>query len=110
MRIGPDPFVNLIERAQPVVRKDIITPVETDNKSKKLFGEILQIAMTGATEESRALSRKSREETAKLLIGDEENLVDNLIAGEKSTMQFELNLAIRNKVLDAYNEIIRLQV
>ena len=110
MRIGPDPYLHLVERAQPVQRKDNVNPVETENTNKTPFSEILQIVMTGATEDSRALSRASREETAKLLIGEVENLIDNMVAGEKSTIQFEMNLAIRNKVLDAYNEIIRLQV
>ena len=110
MRIGPDPFVNMIERAQPVRRNEEVTPVDSVNPKKTPFSEILQITMTGATEESRALSRASREETAKLILGEEENLVDNMIAGEKSSIQFEMNLAIRTKVLDAYNEIIRIQV
>jgi flagellar hook-basal body complex protein FliE len=110
MRIGPDPFIHLIERPQRVEFKSTVEPVVNENENKTPFSDILQITMSGATQESRALSRVSREETAKLMIGEEENLVDNMIAGEKSNLQFELNLTIRNKVLDAYNELIRIQV
>jgi flagellar hook-basal body complex protein FliE len=66
--------------------------------------------MTGRTDTSAELSAKSREGTAKLLIGEEDDLVRNLVDGQKSTLAFELNLNIRNKVIDAYNEIMRLQV
>jgi flagellar hook-basal body complex protein FliE len=108
MRIGPDPFVELISRTQPI---KLSTDEKTDeNSSKASFGEILKITMTGATDNSRALSAVSREENAKLLIGEEENLIDNLVAGQKSTLAFELNLAIRTKVIEAYNEVMRYQV
>jgi flagellar hook-basal body complex protein FliE len=33
-----------------------------------------------------------------------------LIAAEKASIAFELMIAIRDKVLDAYNEIMRMQV
>ena len=110
MRIGPDPFVHLIERTQPVQNKMNVQAVENERENKTPFSDILQIAMTGATDESRALSQASRAETAKLILGEEENLIDNMVAGEKSSIQFELNLKIRTKILDAYNEIMRTQV
>ena len=108
MRIGPDPFVDIASRAHAVQSRLVNTDSSKD--SSNTFKEILEIAMTGTTDTGRALSKQSRGETAKLLLGEEENLIDNMVAGEKSSIQFELNLAIRNKVLDAYNEIMRTQV
>ena len=110
MRIGADPFVDIASRAQ-AIQSRLINPIsENENNGQTPFSEILQITFTGATEASSGLSAASRVETAKLLVGEEDNLIDNMIAGEKSGIQFELNLAIRTKVLDAYQEIMRIQV
>ena len=110
MRIGPDPFIDAISRARLIQSRFDNNIGNTAGDSKSAFEEILQITMTGTNDTGRDLSRISRGETAKLLIGEEDNLVDNMVASERSSIQFELNLAIRNKVLDAYNEIMRTQV
>ena len=110
MRIGPDPFIDAISRARLIQSRFDNNIGNTDGENKSAFEELLQITMTGTNDTGRDLSRISRGETAKLLIGEEDNLVDNMVASERSSIQFELNLAIRNKVLDAYNEIMRTQV
>jgi len=33
-----------------------------------------------------------------------------MIASEKSSIMFELNLNVRNKVIDAYQEVMRTQI
>ena len=110
MRIGPDPFTESVSRAR-LIQSRFDNNIETENSDKKsAFEELFQITMTGTNDKGKELSAQSRGETAKLMVGMEENLVDNMVAGEKSSIQFELNLTIRNKVLDAYNEIMRTQV
>jgi flagellar hook-basal body complex protein FliE len=108
MRIGSDPFTDMASRVQNIQSR--VDNSVNENDSKTPFSEILQITMTGSSDTAKELSAKSREETTKVLIGEEDNLVDNMVAGQKSTLQFELNLAVRNKVLDAYNEIMKTQV
>ena len=107
MRIGPDPFAGALARTQALQTR--IAPANEENKPNT-FGELLRIAMTGSSETHQALSAASRLETAKVLTGQEDNLIDNMVAGEKSSIQFELNLTIRSKMIDAYNEIMRTQV
>ena len=55
-------------------------------------------------------SADSREEAAKLVTGTLDDLPKFAIAGEKSSIAFELNLTVRNKVIDAYSEILKTQV
>ncbi|MDR2572372.1 MAG: flagellar hook-basal body complex protein FliE [Oscillospiraceae bacterium] len=69
---------------------------------EKIFNDLWQ-----ATSE---LSAESREETAKLVIGQQDDLVKMQVAGEKSSIMFEYNLNVRAKVIDAYNEILKTQV
>jgi flagellar hook-basal body complex protein FliE len=45
-----------------------------------------------------------------LLTGDLDNMHDVIIAGEEADLSLRLTMAIRNKALDAYNEIIKMQV
>ena len=108
MRIGPDPFVGRLSGALNVAPK--INDQTGNNDGSGKFAEIFRITMTGTSENSQELSAVSRAETAKVLMGTEDNLIDNMVAGEKSSMQFELNLKVRSKILDAYNEIMRTQV
>lgn len=46
----------------------------------------------------------------KQMQGDEINLHDLVIAGEKAQLTLELTLQVRNKALEAYQEIMRMQV
>lgn len=39
-----------------------------------------------------------------------DNIHEVLIAGEKADVALQLTMQIRNKVLDAYNEIMRMQI
>ena len=61
-------------------------------------------------EASSDLSAASRAERAKLLTGTQDNMPGMMIASEKSSIMFELNLNVRNKVIDAYQEVMRTQI
>jgi flagellar hook-basal body complex protein FliE len=46
----------------------------------------------------------------KFAAGETDNIHEVLIAGEKASIALELTTAIRTKVMDAYQEIMRMQV
>jgi flagellar hook-basal body complex protein FliE len=48
--------------------------------------------------------------TANLALGEADNLHQIMISGEQTRLTFELMLAVRNKVLEAYQELMRMQV
>ena len=45
-----------------------------------------------------------------LVTGDVDNLHDVTIAAEKANISLQLTLGIRNKVVEAYKEIMRMQI
>jgi len=45
-----------------------------------------------------------------LMIGNADNTHQPMIAAEKADISLRLTVQIRNKVLDAYNEIMRMQI
>jgi len=69
---------------------------------KNIFEDVANAA-SEASAESRAMR-------AKILTGELDDFPAAMIASERSGILFELNLNMRNKVIDAYQEILRTQV
>ena len=53
---------------------------------------------------------KSGRAATELALGQTDNLHQVLIGGERTRLQFELAMSMRNRVLEAYQEIMRMQV
>ena len=51
-----------------------------------------------------------QESVSQLALGNADNLHQIMISGEQTRLTFELMLAVRNKVLEAYQELMRMQV
>lgn len=56
------------------------------------------------------LQKESEAMTAKFAVGEVENVHDVMIAAEKAKVAVNLTTAVQTKVVDAYNEIMRLQL
>ena len=69
---------------------------------KNIFDDVAAAA-SEASAESRAMR-------AKILTGELDDFPAAMIASERSGILFELNLNMRNRVIDAYQEILRTQV
>lgn len=79
---------------------------ELKTQRGKQFGEILQDALKSAnTYQKEYESLFSRQ-----ILGDEIDLHNVVIAGEKARISLELTLQIRNKAMEAYQEIMRIQI
>lgn len=70
------------------------------------FGEYLKDAL-GKTNE---LINESDKLSAEFAAGRTDNIHQVLIAIEKADMALQFTLQVRNKILDAYNEIMRMQI
>jgi len=105
MRID-NSFIAASRLSQPL---GAIQKSEEDSEKKGIAGGFEKIFddLWKSTEETSAASKA---ETAKLVIGEQDDLAKMQVAGEKSSIMFELNLTVRNKVIDAYTEILKTQV
>ncbi|SCY14474.1 flagellar hook-basal body complex protein FliE [Alkaliphilus peptidifermentans] len=63
-----------------------------------------------AVKNTDQLVKKSDEYSVKIASGDIENIHEATIAAQKADISFQLVMQIRNKVLDAYREITRMQI
>ena len=52
----------------------------------------------------------SEQQVRALAVGEQGNLHEVMIALEKAKLSFELILAVRNKSLEAYQELMRMQI
>jgi len=87
----------------------------TSNNSKNIldsgelsgsFADILSDALSTAAQADIADKTSALE----LLIGQNDDLSGLMLDAQKAELSLNLALQIRNKVVDAYNEILRMQV
>lgn len=70
------------------------------------FGQFLQDAL----QEVNNLQMQSQDMKKQLLTGNVEDIHQVLTAGEKASVALQLTVQVRNKVIEAYQEIMRMQV
>jgi len=81
-----------------------VSGTKDDTEKKGIAGGFEKIFddLWNATAEASA---PSRADTAKLMMGEVDDLPKMQVTGEKSSIMFEYNIIVRNKVMDAYSEI-----
>lgn len=75
-------------------------------ESAKGFGEWLQQEITAVNDQIV----KADDGVRRLALGDTDNLHQVMTNLEQAKLSFELMVQVRNKLLDAYQELMRMQV
>ena len=70
------------------------------------FSEILKDSINKVGE----LQKEASSQTEKLVKMDGQDIHNTMIAVEKADLSFQLMMQIRNKIINAYEEIMRIQV
>lgn len=86
----------------PVSITSKLSPAEAQGE----FGDFLKTAIQSVNENQKA----SDVATEKLLTGGNIELHDVMIASQKASITLNATLEIRNKVVEAYQEIMRMSV
>lgn len=79
------------------------------NSSGKSFDSVFQSALN-LLKETNDLSNAAELEEIRFAMGDSENLHDLTIALQKAEVAIQYTVAVRDKVLDAYKEIMNMQI
>jgi flagellar hook-basal body complex protein FliE len=95
-----------VKAISPASESISIHSTDNNNKEAVSFKDVLMGEINKVSE----LEKQSDALTADFISGKTDNIHSVLIAAEKASIAFELMIAIRDKVLDAYNEIMRMQV
>ncbi len=78
----------------------------TDAPEGANFGAILRDAISTTNE----LQKQSSQEIEKIMTGESQDLHATLIAVQKADVSFQMMMQVRNKLVQAYQEIMRMQV
>lgn len=88
-----------------------VMPVQGKNQQVAQTSEIsFRDILTQALQNVNILEKESDAITSDFIAGKTDSIHSVLIAAEKASIAMDLVLEVRNKVLDAYSEIMRMQV
>ena len=87
----------------PEIRKPHVLDKESGGPS---FGDVLKDAISTVNE----VQKRSDQEIEKLMTGEAQDLHATLIAVQKADLSFQTMMQVRNKIVQAYQEIMRMQV
>ncbi len=80
------------------------TPASTGEGAS--FGDVLKTAISTVNE----VQKQSDLEIQKLMTGESQDLHTTMIAVQKADLSFQMMMQVRNKIVQAYQEIMRMQV
>ena len=106
MRIGD--FSTSSVKPFTQIQKTIKAPAEANQAEQmsNTFGDVLKKAMEDLT----ALEKDSSVKVSEMASGKLENVHDLMIAMEKSKLGLGLAIEVRNKLIEGYKEIMRMQL
>jgi len=77
-----------------------------DGAGVRSFADTLKDAI----EVTNQLSVDSNQQIQKMATGETKNIPEVMIAAEKASVAFKLMMQVRNKIIDAYQEVMKMQV
>jgi flagellar hook-basal body complex protein FliE len=87
-----------------------IVPPSPIGEAEKSSGEAFQSVLTDAIQRVEQFNLQSDQATSRFLRGEDEELHSVVLAGQRADVAFEMFLGVRNKVVSAYQEIMRMQL
>lgn len=94
-----------VENFQWIEELDGLSPTP-ESKGHSTFGDFL----ANSINEVNSLQNKANESIQKLVTGENKNIHETMLAVEKAEIAFKSMNQIRQKVLDAYREVMKMQV
>lgn len=95
-----------ITGVKPDFNKALTSSSETARNNKTNFISYLNDAL----QEVDNLQKEAAESAQKLALGEEDYLHNTMIAYEKANLALQLTIEVRNKIVEAYQEIMRMQM
>lgn len=93
-------------KIESVIKNPLQQIKPKEESAAKGFGQVLKNAL----DEVNALQVKSRELDDLLAMGKAESLHEVSIASEKAYIALQFTIEVKNKIIDAYKEITRMQI
>ena len=88
----------------------VSTAAQQPQAAAKVEGASFSDILGNALQEAQATDAATQANTLSLLSGDITDIHTTTIAAKKAELSLNLAIQVRNKVIDAYNEVMRMQV
>ncbi|NLK73541.1 MAG: flagellar hook-basal body complex protein FliE [Clostridiales bacterium] len=92
----------------------LLIPQTSDTSQKKIADESERFSFTEKIKEEldyvNSLQIKSAEATQALITGEADNIHEILITNEEAMLALEMAVQVRNKIVEAYQEIMKTQI
>ena len=90
-----------------VIGRDAHAVIDAPSSSRRgSFSDML----IKSVEKVNALQKQADATIDDLVLGDNKDIVQTMVAMEKADVSFRLMMQVRNKIIQAYEEIMRMQV
>lgn len=93
-------------QAAPAVGNEVGAPAGAGKAAGGSFGQALTDAIKGLSDSQNAADDKS----VQMAAGEPIDLHEVMLARETASLQFQLALQVRNKLVEAYQDVMRTQV
>jgi len=98
--------MNTLSEIQTPFIQSQVTPKATAKNKVDGFGDLFKKAL----QEVNSAQKESQMKTQQLVKGEGTDIHEVMIAAQKSSLSLQLTVQMRNKVVEAYQEIMRMQV
>jgi flagellar hook-basal body complex protein FliE len=93
-------------KAVSLAAAQVASPAMEVSRAQSSFGDILQSMVAGADARQQDADRAMQQ----LHAGGEKNLHDAMLSMEQADISLRYMIQVRNKAIEAYQEIMRMQV
>lgn len=73
------------------------------------FSDVLSAAM-GSIEETNDLQNNAEQEEVRFALGESDNTHDLLVAETKASVALQYTVAVRDKIIDAYKQLMQMSI
>ena len=98
--------MNPINQIQTPFIQGLTNPIVKPENKVEGFDEIFKQALQGVNQAQQVSDKL----TTGLATGQVENIHEVMVASEKASISLELTMQVRNTVVEAYQEVMRMQV
>jgi flagellar hook-basal body complex protein FliE len=98
--------IKAVSLAAAQVASPASSPATEVSRARSSFGDIIQSMVAGAD----ARQQNADQAMQQLHAGGEKNLHEAMLSMEKADISMRYMIQVRNKAIDAYQEIMRMQV
>ena len=98
---------NYLKSIQPT---DIVQPKKLEKPGVTTEGKTFSETLKESISEVNQLQKEAETAIQDLATGKTNDIHNTMIAIEKADISFKMMMKVRNKILDAYQEIMRMQV